>query len=462
MPRDRPDSNRPDNDRPEPMHLRPADARAYWMASKIPSDQFLLYCFDTGPDDLDAEVVRLLERSARIDVLRRHVTEAPLGLDYPRWTDAHPGTDTITVHPAPRTWAECLAAIANSFDNQVDPNKSVWHLHLYPNITDAPGGPGSTAVAVLQLSHAAADGALASKTARDLFGTHRLPPAPECTLRSTGTELASAVRAAAVLPLRVALMVRGGLRARRDALALGRATDSGSIPPPARSRALTALDVAPTGRTSVRTIVLAKSDLNAEGTTVTAFALTAISIALQAFLDTPADLAAEVTLARRARGPTRNNFGNVGVGLFPAEPDIRTRMLLISDDLAARRVRANHPLTEAALASQDDVELHVPAFLAEWGVAQFDPNATPPTVTGNTVVSSVSRGAADLTLCGGPVRFTAGFPALSPAMSLTHGVHGIGTTVTIGITSNSAAVPDPDRYEALLRDALEQVRAASN
>ncbi|MDV6264067.1 WS/DGAT domain-containing protein [Rhodococcoides yunnanense] len=455
MPRDRPDSNRP-----ESMHLHPADARAYWMASKIPSDQFLLYCFDTGPDDLDAEVVRLLERSARIDVLRRHVTDAPLGLDYPRWTSANPRTDAVIVHRTPRTWPDCLDAISSSFEHQVDPRESVWHLHLYPNITDSPGEPGSTVVAVLQLSHAAADGALASKTARDLFGTHRLAPVPERTSRSTGTELASEVRAAAVLPLRVALMVRGGLRVRRDALALGRATDSGSIPPPARSRALTALDVAPTGRTSVRTIVLAKSDLHAEGTTVTAFALTAISIALQAFLDTPADLAAEVTLARRTRGPARNNFGNVGVGLFPAEPDIRTRMLLISNDLAARRVRASHPLAEAARASQDEVEVHVPAFLAEWGVAQFDPTAIPPTVTGNTVVSSVTRGAADLMLCGGPVRFTAGFPALSPAMSLTHGVHGIGNTVTIGITSNSAAVPDPDRYEALLRDALDQVRTA--
>jgi len=45
-------------------------------------------------------------------------------------------------------------------------------------------------------------------------------------------------------------------------------------------------------------------------------------------------------------------------------------------------------------------------------------------------------------------------------MSLTHGVRGIGDTVTVGITSNSAAVPDPDLYEALLRDALDDVRHA--
>ncbi|OZC97626.1 hypothetical protein CH275_26385 [Rhodococcus sp. 06-235-1A] len=443
------------------MRMHPADARAYWMASKIPSDQFLLYCFDAGPDDLDAEVVRLLERSTGIEVLRTHIADATAGLDYPRWTAADPCTEAITVHRKSNTWAECLHAISSSFDRQVDPRLSVWHLHLYPNIIDAPGGTQPALVAVLQLSHAAADGALAAQTARDLFGTHRLPPAPRSDRRSTAAEVTSTMVAALALPLRVALMVRGGLRARRDALRLEHATASGEIPSRPNSRALTALDVPPTGRTSIRTIVLPKAALQSSDTTITVFVMTAISIALQRFLDDSSDLAAEVTLAREVRGDARNNFGNVGVGLFTAEPNIRTRMQLISKDLAARRARANHPLSDAARVSQDEVEAHVPAFLAEWGVAQFDPAATPPTVTGNTVVSSVSRGAADLTLCGGSVRFTAGFPALSPAMSLTHGVHGIGNTVTIGITSNSAAVPDPDSYEALLRNALDQVRTSS-
>ncbi|WP_415973461.1 hypothetical protein [Rhodococcus sp. 077-4] len=440
--------------------LHPADARAYWMASKIPSDQFLLYCFDRGSADMATEVRRLYQRCDRIDVLRRRITETPLGLDYPRWTATGSQNDAITVHREPRTWQQCLDAVATSFGHQVDPRVSVWHLHLYPNVAAAPGGSGPALVAVLQLSHAAADGALATQTARDLLGSHPLPSVPVLTKPPALLESASATLAAATLPLRVAQMVRGGIRARRDALSLQRGTDSGSIPPPAHSRALTALDVAPTGRTSIRAIVLPKADLQSDSATITTFVLTSISVALQRFLHNPPDLAAEVTLARTARADARNNFGNVGVGLFPAEPDIATRSRLVSAELATRRARANHPLSEAARASQDDVEAHVPAFLAEWGVAQFDPTAVPSTVTGNTVVSSVSRGAADLTLGGGSVRFTAGFPALSPAMSLTHGVHGIGETVTVSITSNSAAVPDPDLYEALLRDALAEVRAA--
>ncbi|MEH6795926.1 MAG: WS/DGAT domain-containing protein [Rhodococcus sp. (in: high G+C Gram-positive bacteria)] len=453
MPRIRADSRRRESTR-----LHPADARAYWMASKIPSDQFLLYCFDHGSADIDTEVTRLHERSGRIEVLRTRIADAAFGLEYPHWTEASPPSDAISVHRTARTWPECLDAVAASFRRQVDPRDSVWHLHLYPNIVDAPGG--TALVAVLQLSHAAADGTLASRIARDLFGTHSIAASPARTEPPVVCEMASAARAAAALPLRLAQMVRGGVRARRDALDLEQGTDSGAIPPPAPSRALTALDVAPTGRTSVRTIVLPKADVHCGGTTVTTFVLTAISVALQRFLGDSVDLAAEVTLARDARADARNNFGNVGVGLFTSESDIRSRSILISADLAARRHRANHSLSEAARSSQDDVEAHVPAFLAEWGVAQFDPTAVPSTVTGNTVVSSVSRGAADLALGGGCVRFTAGFPALSPAMSLTHGVHGIGDTVTVGITSNSAAVPDPDGYEALLRDSLDEVRVA--
>ena len=74
-------------------------------------------------------------------------------------------------------------------------------------------------------------------------------------------------------------------------------------------------------------------------------------------------------------------------------------------------------------------------------------------VTGNTVVSSVNRGAADLSFGGAAVRFSAGFPALSPMMSLTHGVHGLGDTVAVSVKCDSVVV-DVDDYLRRLADAL--------
>jgi hypothetical protein len=89
-----------------------------------------------------------------------------------------------------------------------------------------------------------------------------------------------------------------------------------------------------------------------------------------------------------------------------------------------------------------------------WGIKQFNPGARSPTVTGNTVVSSVNRGPADLTFGGRPVVLTAGYPALSPMMGLAHGVHGIGDTIAISVHAAETAVADIDDYLDRLSSAL--------
>ena len=75
-------------------------------------------------------------------------------------------------------------------------------------------------------------------------------------------------------------------------------------------------------------------------------------------------------------------------------------------------------------------------------------------LTGNTVVSSVNRGPADLTFGGVPVVFTAGFPGLSPMMSLTHGVHGIGDRIAVSVNADPGNL-DIDEY-------IDRLRAVSN
>jgi hypothetical protein len=63
----------------------------------------------------------------------------------------------------------------------------------------------------------------------------------------------------------------------------------------------------------------------------------------------------------------------------------------------------------------------------------------------------VYRGPADLSFGGRPVRYTAGFPALSPMQSLTHGVHGIGDTVAISVHADSVTVDVDDYLDRLVR-----------
>ena len=114
-------------------------------------------------------------------------------------------------------------------------------------------------------------------------------------------------------------------------------------------------------------------------------------------------LGAEVPMAKAGVRQAHNHFGNVGVGLYP-ELDFDERVGRIAEDLARRRRRAAHPAMRAA----SRASAAVPAPLLRWGVAQFDPDARSPTATGNTVVSSVNRGAADLHFGDAPVVVTAG------------------------------------------------------
>ena len=144
-----------------------------------------------------------------------------------------------------------------------------------------------------------------------------------------------------------------------------------------------------------------------------------------------------------------NHFGNVVVGLYP-KLGLDERAERIATDLANGRRRFEHPATCAA----DRAFAAVPAALLRWGVSQFDPDVRAARVAGNTVVSSVNRGAADLSFGDARVVLTAGYPALSPMMGLTHGVHGIGDIVAISVHAAESAVPDIDEYLQLLDAAL--------
>jgi hypothetical protein len=223
------------------------------------------------------------------------------------------------------------------------------------------------------------------------------------------------------------------------------------VPAEANPRPALRSNTQPSGMRSVRTLVRHRDALR--GPTVTIGVMCAISTALSAHLralgDDPSTLAAEVPMAKTTAREAHNHFGNVGVGLYP-ELGFSERATRIAADLADRRRRAQHPAMRAA----SRAFAVTPAPLLRWAVAQFDPTVRSPMVTGNTVVSSVNRGPADLRFGDAPVVVTAGFPALSPMMGLSHGVHGIGDTVAVSVHAAESAIGDVDEYVARLDAAL--------
>ena len=179
-----------------------------------------------------------------------------------------------------------------------------------------------------------------------------------------------------------------------------------------------------------------------------------MSDALSAYLhdrdEDASTLGAEVPMAKHRVRQANNHFGNVGVGLYPQ----------LSFDAAGGSDRRR---TAASVGAAPNTRRsrratgHWPRYRRRCCVG-VSGNSTPtvrsPVVIGNTVVSSVDRGPADLTFGGRPVVLTASYPALSPMMALTHGVNGIGNTIAISVHAAESAVADVDEYLQRLAAAL--------
>ncbi|MBF9316881.1 WS/DGAT domain-containing protein [Mycobacteroides chelonae] len=436
--------------------MAPRDAQMYWMSTRIPNDQFLLFCFDSQTQDVAALRDTLAARASRIADLRVRAVDVAGHLDYPYWAPRDESQVPLTVHSLPdSSWTQCRSAIAALLTSTVDIRESPWHLHLFPGVHGAPRSSGPALVAVLQVSHALADGQRATAAARALFGdaAGEAGPLPEVPGYA-------ALRGLAGFPVKLGRLLsasRDGYQAYRQQQEL---VAAGELEPEPQGFPLISVNARPDEHREIQMIVRPRDELRAENVSVTVAVLTAIGIALPQYLRdhgqwVPERLGAEVTVASAGESLARNNFRNVGVDLCWGEMDLRARARKIADGIESRRRRAVHPV----LVAQRAGGAALPAPMMWAGVNAFNTDLMPPTVAGNTVVSSVVRGAADLMLGGGRVVFTAGFPALSPVMGLTHGVHGIGDTVTVSVHTSAAVMPDADHYEDLLADALTEVSA---
>lgn len=405
-----------------------ADAQLLWLSEKVPNDQFLLYAFD-GPADAGRGVAEIARRARGFPELRMRVV-ADRGWRYPHWEPGEVQPGQFVIHDG-RDWQSCLDAVAGLA--QLVTTQMCWRIHVFPEVGAVPAA-GSGSVVVVQIAHALGDGTRSADLAAALLGR-------DTTLRPVRPPDRG------LLPWRAMAAARAHRRLVADTVA-------GLLPPPPGTRPALSVNTG-AGEANLRSLVVGRDRLRQP--TVTVGALAAVGEALGGYLDARGEditrLGAEVPMAVLLE-PERlahNNFRNVGVGLYPrSERGERAR--LIAADVEAQRRRSEHPAAAASAAAF----AAVPAALLRWGTARFDPTARCAQVGGHTVVSSVYRGPADLVFAGRRVVLTAGFPALSPMMGLTHGVHGIGETVAISVHAASAAI-DVDDYLDRLAHALRRL-----
>lgn len=410
------------------------DAQLFLLSAAVPNDQFLLYVFDGVPDIPGA--VEELRRNAEgcDDLWLRAVDDH--AWRYPRWVPRAVTADQFVVHEPP-TGTDPLDAVLRIADDQLDLTHTAWRVHIFPMATRC--------AVVVQIAHALADGTRSSALAASLLG--RRTPIPAVGQPDRG-----------VLPWRALIAARAHRRLLRD-------IDAGLMPTPNPPRPVLSVNAAPRGESVLRLVTVDRRRM--QGPTVTVGALVAISEALGGYLADRGEgvgrLGAEIPMSHAVGGTglkeagggekllAHNNFHNVNVDLRP-DLDRAARSVSIAAQLAEHRRRAQHPAFRTSTAAN----AAVPAPLLRWGLRQFNPLARATAVAGHTVVSSVNRGPADLSFGGCPVVLTAGFPALSPMMSLTHGVHGIGDVVAVSVHADPGNV-EVDDYAERLASALRHL-----
>ncbi|KAF0836770.1 wax ester/triacylglycerol synthase domain-containing protein [Nocardia caishijiensis] len=458
--------------------MAPRDATMFWLSRRTANDVFLLYCFGESATPTAELRALVAERAARIPDLCLRLRATARDLDYPHWIPAEFLPQQFIAHrPEGLAWPTLLDRLGELLGTGLDATERPWRLHVFRGVRDAPMSTGPSLVVVVQISHALADGTRAAALTRSLF-IHSDPDAPvdnSAKRRVDAVEtrrqpvdywgqicgwIPPSVSGALSFPQQLVATVRRGLAADRARRELAERTEAGEVPAPTTGFAPSAVNtMRPVGvfDHQVRMLVVPAETLRSPRVTVTVLALTAISAALTAYLaergQPPQRLGAALPMVMPTPRVANNNYRSLSIDLHIEEPDLRVRADLIAHELRTRRDRALNPL----LAVRDRVGDTVPALFAARDVARADLDTPPPVMDGNTVVSSVNRGAADLAFAGAPVLFTGGFPALGTVMHLTHGVHGIGETITLSVRSDRAAVPDPDRYLALLAEALDAV-----
>ena len=244
--------------------LAAVDAQTYWLSAKVPNDALLLYGFAGAPTNLDQAIAVIRGRANACTELGLRVRDGN-ALTYPEWVSGDVDADRFTAHELDdNSWAACLAAVGRLSVDHLDPRVCPWRLHVFTPVDGIPNAQGAGTVAVLQISHALADGARSSALAAWLFGRAG-DVAPVMTPRLRGV----------MLPWRGFLAARAHRQLVRD-------TESGLVPAQTEPRPALRTNTRPAGARSVRTLVRHRDRL--AGPTVTVGVLCAVSTALSAHL----------------------------------------------------------------------------------------------------------------------------------------------------------------------------------
>ncbi|MFE9327685.1 wax ester/triacylglycerol synthase domain-containing protein [Nocardia sp. NPDC052278] len=439
------------------------DAAYYYLArSGRGTDWPMWWVFDDSDAPLTAADIadHFGARAELLEPLRRRVQEVPGGLGHPLWVaDDSPIDAHIVTHAAAQLdWAQCQDEMGRILEQPLDARVSAWQLHVFPNVTGIATLSGVGTVVLIHVSHALIAGPAMTSLSEALFASVPLRIEGQGPAARRPRPALAAVVGALRWPSQA---LRFNVRVRREMRRIARENDdSGPNTPPVTATRLNRR-IGP-GR-AMRTIPLELSVVRAPGITVTAVGLTAISRAMQRYLEKrdgscPDDLAVLVTVAVPDAPVMGVNYvGAAAVELAAAEPDLAARARAVD---ATLRVRRDSPSGRRELNRLGLIDL-LPSrtYRTRFGtLAPADPDAP---AYAHTILTSIRcEPTVEWSLAGKPFRCAGMLPPVYPEIGLAHSFVGAGDAFTVSVACDPEIVPDLDDYCDLLRESCHEVAAA--
>lgn len=445
-----------------PFRLAARDAaNFYFETDHSPANIVDVYVFEPPQNSIDnaAVVEWLTPRLSRLPIAHCELRRTWADIDYPTWV----ADDTVDVsnHMTVRndaSWTDTKAIIAGLVSSPMDLSRPPWDATVVTDVDGIGDGiPEGATVVVLRFHHSIGDAVATAGIGRVLFGAS--PDAVRHVGKDTRLRgIAHQVLRAPIRLAQFAYAIGAGAIVGRQ---IARAVDRGDIIAPGVSAPETRFDRQLRGRA---TLGLVHFDLGrmrsvgaAASATVNDVALAVISGALADLLgelgETPeGSLGATIPIAVRDSVVTANRFALGSIVLHTNVPDPGKRLRMIHAQTVAEKARHAHPLIERKRAIAEWIPAFVQRIIGALA-RRHGPTRTSNSF-GNTMVSNVPGNAVGATFMGAGIVDRFGVLAIGDGSGLTHFISSVGSTVSVSFTVDSAAMPDTDRYEELLRAAF--------
>lgn len=448
-------------------HVQPIDAAYVLEADRghhLDPLNFWVFDAGSGTPPTAAEITEHFRRRAPIYAeLNRRFLAVPGHLDHAYWVADDLPVEQRLVHDdrVGLNWPALLDVLEDLAADSLDARETAWRLDVFHGVRDAPGATGPATVVVFRGNHSLISGPIVHPLWEAFYG-HGTEPVHFPGLGPVEPRVnpvLAAARGLARAPratIRYVRTIRAAVRDAKQAQAGGAA---GSAPAPELTS--TRLNRDPGDRRTLLVLRLGRVGSLPRGVTVTALALTTISLALQRYLTEtegrcPQDLTAFVTLAVGAAPESLgiNRIGWTNVLLHPDVDAIPERAAAVQASLVEGREAA----TAASLRRLTDAT-SIPSFVLPRELAASRRRLEArPAPRMHTVLTSIRvNDATPWALAGRPLLFGAGCPPLTSEATLIHGLFGLGDDLTLTVITSPDVMPDEQRYATLFEEAFAEV-----